>query len=424
MLSIVLSTTTVTTADSSTSRQLEDAAQLLADGRPNAAINTLEAVAQAEPDNPWMLFYRGSAHVMLGNAQQAVDDYDHALKVLEDYGNPDPEFTARIRRHRRHARRSLFNVSIESGLAYDTNVTFLGDDAAGTFDVISGQADEKFATRVQLDASILSDRDQTLAAGLRLGQAWHFSVDEFDFQDYGGYARYTRRLTSDIEAELRYDYDFTLLGRDSFLSLHALTPSVSYNWRPTDNTFGPDRTRAFYQFQARDFLFDTTPVFDRDGVGHAIGVEQSFDLTPLPAWNWELTLGYRFGSIATRGSEFDRLTHDLLFGLAIPILNPAEPTEYLILPDKELMFRFNTDLHWADYRNPSTIDAQRDNRRDFTPVYNWAVSQKLVEDPRIGDITLHGIIQWTNATSTVNIGDVEPFTYSQIIYGLQLAWQW
>lgn len=417
--------------DESVATALEKAANFLAAGRPRDALDALQPVARRESDNPWMWFYRGTACVQLGNPYKAMKHYDRALDVLAALGNPDPELVAKVRLHRLRARQQVFRISFQPGLAFDTNVTYLGKGTTNTIDQISGEEDAKFGSQFHIDYAPIADEADTLAVGVRLGHAWNFSVEQFNYQDYGAYVRYARRIGRNWEAAVRYDYDITCLGNESFLSNHALTPSIAYHWDPASTPLRPDQSMAYYTFEARDFLYDDDPEFDRDGLANAVGFEQSFQFDPLPRWTWDLTAGYRFTSISTEGTEYDRPAHDFYLGLSVPLVNPADTRKYLIIPDKELIFGFNVQWHLADYRNPSLIDSDHRERSDRITTYGWSLSQKLIEDPDYGDLTLHTIIHWTDADSNVTIRDEgsrflysSPFTYDKVVYGIQLAWTW
>jgi len=405
---------------------LNEAAGFLKQGRAREALSVLRAVEGFEPDNPWLLFYQGSAHLHLGNAHEAMKSFDRALDLLAKFGNPDPQLARRIRQDRRDARRQVFGMTYQTGLAYDTNVSFL-DDAATGLGLITGRRDGKFASSFAFQYAPVATEDHALVLGGRLGHTWHFAVEQFDYQDYGSSIRYAHRLGEDWEVSLQYDYDMTFLSNEPFLSNHALTPGLRYDWHPGTEPFALDKTNIYYQFSGRDFLFATEPEFDRDGIVNAFGVEQSFLFRLLPASTRtaDLTLGYRYESVSTQGSEFDRNDHDFYVGLGLPLLNPRAPEQYLILPDKELVFRFQVDFQVGDYRNRSLLDRFARRRSDRITTYGFSVSQKIVEHPDYGDLTLHGIINWTDAASNVEMRDgAAPFTYDKVVYGVQLEWSW
>lgn len=410
---------------------LDSAARLLADGKAEQALIALEPIDQYEPENPWLWFYRGAAYQQLSRPYDALRCYDEARDILNRLGDPEAELAEALSEARRHTRQQLFGLSWRVGLAYDTNVSYLGDSTVDLIDVVSGEEDCRFASQFRLEYAPVADHRQTLSAGIRLEDSWHSSVESFDYQDYGITWRYARRLTQQIEMSLRYDYDVAVLDRDGFLSDHSLTPTVSYYWSPEESSINPVKTSLYYNFEARDFLFETEPEFDRDGLAHAVGIDHLTQLTLIPDWTWELTTGYRFTAIETEGREYDRPTHDFLIGLAFPLINPVDPDEFLIMPDKPLLFRFTSQWHLANYDNASLIDSDGDARSDLITAYSWSVAQQIMSHPRFGELTLHGLVHWTDAESNITIDSTSParsawspFTYDKIVYGLQIEWSW
>lgn len=397
---------------------LDDAARLLQADRPRDALQRLRSVEAAEPQNPWLWFYNGLAHFRLGNPYDAMDAFDRARDLLTAYGDPDPLLAGGIRQYRRKARSQVFSLSLNIGVAYDSNVTFLGSGGAGLD--IAGRGDGKFASRFQFIFAPIADERETLSLGVRIADAWHFSIEQFNDQDYGATLRYVRSLGDHWSAAVQYDYDIAYLGNQPFSSIHAVTPSLVYKWTASASRFQPAETTLYYRIEARDFLFDTEPEFDRDGFTNAVALEQSFTLRPLAGkdWRWNLTAGYALESVATEGREFDRLDHTFYLALAFPLTNP-------FLPDKDLEFHFNANWQIADYRNDSLIDADEDERSDFITALNVVLSQKLVEDPRRGDVTIHGLVGWTDADSNVTLAEGgSPFTYDKWVAGVQLEWSW
>jgi hypothetical protein len=405
----------------------ESAAGLLNEGRPRAALETLRPVEKLEPDNPWLAFYRGLAHLQLGDAYQAMADFDAGLDRLAALGDPEPDLARSIAHYRRLARRQVLSFTYRVGLAYDTNVSYLGSNVATGPGLISGRPDSELVSRFELGYALLATETDTLAFGVRLGHDWYRKVHEFNYQDYGATARYTRRLDEHWELSLGYDYDAILLGNESFLSCHALTPAVEYRWRLRPAPIAPDTTRVYYQYSGLDYLYNTSQPYLRDGPAHAVGAEQTFAFRPLPnaARNGDATIGYRYEVFATDGTEFDHIARYFYLGLGVPVLNPRAPQQYLILPDKELMFRFNATWEVDSYRHPSLFDRYSRNRHDNLRTYGFTISQRLIEHPTYGDLTLLGIVTWTDADSNVSPSDgVYPFTYDKVVYGLQLEWSW
>ncbi len=402
--------------------------------RPREALRVLGPVEQLEPNNPWLWFYRGLAEGSLGNTHAALEALDRADRILIELGDPEPELAEVIETQQRRLRKRLFSLSVQFGLAYDTNVAYRGADLS-TFDLVTGKHDGVYSTSVGLTFAPIANERETLAVDLRIGETWHFSIGEFNYQDYGASIRYTRRLSDRWQLGLSYDYDFTLLGNNAFISSHVLSSSITYAWptAPVERAgpagepvaqasawIVPNTTSFYYEFQGRNFLEETSPEFDRDGFVNVFGLEQTFILQPFPGedWFWRLGAGYRLSLVGTEGTEFDRETHDFILGVNIPLGSP-------LIENKPLDFNFSAQWQIGDYRNDSVIDRRRRPRDDLIAAYTWVLSQKIIEDGPLGDLAIHGIISWIDANSNVRIQNrTRPFSYDRVAYGLQLAWTW
>ncbi len=421
----VFSATVRAEEQDTTLQALEAAAIHVRLGQFDEALARLDEVASVEPDNPWMHYYRGGALTGRGDFYDALAAFDAGLAALDALGD-DLELRQMIRTDRAKARRNVFNASLTMGLAYDTNVSFLGGGSSDLGD-IAGLGNGVFDAAAQVDFAPIATKEHTLAGGFRTLQTRNFEIEEFDLQVYGAYLRYSRRFGDHWEATLRYDYDVTLLNNESFLSNHALTTSLRYRWLLPGEVIVPEATQVFYRLEARDFLFETDEDLDRDGLAHYVGVEQSFKLQPIAEfpWVWDVSTGYQYGSISTEGDEFDRKTHDFLVALDMPLVNPKSPDQFLILPDRELRFRFDARWQIAAYQNESTFDRRRNVRDDLITDYGFTLSQTLLDDPDDGKVVLRGLIRWTDAESNVVLSDrSSPFTYDKFVYGIQLEWSW
>ena len=237
---------------------LDSAADLIREGRSRAAMGTLDQAEKLEPQNPWLWFYRGLAEYNQGNVYRAMESFDRATDLLAEFGNPDPKLTEAIGRYRREARRQVLRLDYQAGLAYDTNVSFLGSTGS-TLGITSGKPDGKYGQTFDVHYSPLVKRDEVLTIGGRLGHVWNFSIDEFNYQDYGSSIRYARMLAEQWEVSLQYDYDMSLLGNDSFLSNHALTPGLTYHWRPTTDRSGWTRPASFISSTPRTSSIPPNP---------------------------------------------------------------------------------------------------------------------------------------------------------------------
>ncbi len=398
---------------------LEHAANQIANRQHAAALESLKPVESLEPDNPWLHYFKGTAHLGLENWYPAMDSYDTATDLLLSYGQPEPQLYETIKRYRTQARRNVFSLSLTTGIAWDSNVSYVGDSGSQA-NLISGQGDAVFSTRFNIAYAPIANETESLTFVARTHNTWHADVDQFDEQDYGFTTNYTRNLTDQWSASLRYDYDIVYLGRQPFVSSHALSPSLRYGWTPTDARLQPTRTDFYYRIEAHDYLFRTATEFDRDGFENSLGLSQSFLWQPNPENPWAMTIdtGYAFEFVATEGREFDQLRHNFYLGFGIPLTSP-------LLPQNDLQLQINTNVEVGQYREASLIDRDNDERHDVITTIEAIFSQNLVRHPTRGDLTMHAIVGYSTAASNITRRDrSEPFTYEKWITGVQFEWNW
>lgn len=405
---------------------LESAAVALNAGHPEQALEALGPIESIEPDNPWLLFYQGTACLQQGKPYDAMERLDRAADFVMGSEDPNTDLLERIRRLRQIARREVLSFSLTVGLAYDSNVTFLGGDVVSG-DFISGEEDGVFDSRISLAFAPIKDELQSLVVGVSASNSLHFRVDSFDAQDYKALIRYSRKLDRHSTLSLLYEYDFVLFDNEAFLSSHAGELAWHFDWLMNPAPLRLTRSVVSYRVEARDFRYPVEAVFDRDGLRHVVGFEQQFQFTPISElpWIWEGRVGYRFEYVETKGQEFDRLAHLLHFGVAFPLLHPVHPEQYLLIPDKELRLELLVNCEIVEYRRKSANDRAGRQRDDLIMTYGAVLSQTLTRRADAGDVTLHLIARWMDADSTLRTtGDVSPFTYDKFVYGLQIEWSW
>lgn len=417
------------TAEVSVGAALESAVAHLSMGWPRVALEDLAVVKRGEPDNPWLAYLRGQAFLSLGHPTAALAELDRAEAMVANEVVGDSALTRAILAQRSLARRKRLHIELRFGFLYDTNVTFL-DEAAASPGLIAGEQDTRYAPRLALDYAFLDDGTTYVSLGGSAEHTSHARVESFDFTEYEGHIAIGRRFSNRLEAELRLAYDSSRLGGGGFSSVGRMGVQWSYYWDERTwpiSMIRPVASHLLYQLEIRDFRFSTTREFDRDGVAQFVGLEQTLQVQPLSRidWMWGVRLGYRFGHVATKGSEFDRRAHRFGAGLTIPLIHPTRPGAYLLFPDKPLHIRLDAGWQWDRYRRAGLTDADGDRRHDLISGYTLVLSQTLIDDPARGTLVLHGVVDYSEARSNVRLRDhTSPFSYEKTVYGVQLQWSW
>jgi tetratricopeptide (TPR) repeat protein len=394
-------------------------------GDADTAEQQLAAIAEREPDNPWRWFFQGRVHRLRERPYAAMSAYDRALARLDASGTDDPALRARIAQHRQRARRDVFSLKLTAGLYYDTNVSFTGTGGQD-LGFVSGRPDGAWGVQASGNFSPIANAHERLTFQLRAADTWYSRIEEFDLQDYGGAVTYAHRLHPRWSADANYTGGLTLLQRQSYVAAHTFTFALNHHWEKSQDRLRPVRTRMHYALELRDFLFPTDPNLDLDGISHRVGLTHELALQwtdDLPPW--DLAAGYEFGRVSTEGREFDHQAHRFFIRGRAPLVNPWQPDRYLILPDRPADVSFSVLWELDRYRHPSGFDSARRRRRDLITTYTWQLSQLLVSDPHRGDLSLVGIVSWSDSDANIRVrGGGAPFSYDKVVYGLQLAWSW
>lgn len=337
-----------------------------------------------------------------------------------------------------------FEGRLSIGTYYDSNVILLGRDTALPRG-IPKKDDFRLGVEAGFDVSrTLVKKDgipgEALVLGLG-GTTFHFwqpSIGEFDINDYSGRAYVNWELVPDLFAGIQYDYAYTQLGHDPYISSNRITAAVSKLWRTAQEAGRGQqfaRTDIFYSYDYRDYkdiLRDND--FDRDGRYHGIGVTQGFNLWKArELWpdyyaeqpdgrardgadaerTMDVSVGYLYRDERTHGREFDLNGNSLFAGLTVP-----------------LPWRLSLDLGagftWDDYNNPSVLSYRREPREDFIQRYTAGLTRILIargENQRMPtlDMRLRGGIEVTYQDSNIwdRLGQ-DVYEFNRFIYSLTL----
>jgi tetratricopeptide (TPR) repeat protein len=339
-----------------------------------------------------------------------------------------------------------FEGAFALGYFYDSNVILLGEDTALPRGIVQ-KWDHRFGVEASFDVSRqFTEQECGLGKSLLLGlggqtsHLWQPSIAEFDINLYGGRAYINWEALSDLFLGLQYDYSYSQLGHDPFISSNRITPVISKIWRGSPAVAGElgeprARTDIYYSYDYRDYLDELVDFrFDRDGPYHAVGIKQTFNLwrardlwhdyyagqpdaEPVDFRDGErwlaLRLGYVHRNERTQGDEFDLVGHTIQAGLDVP------------LPYR-LMLAFRTDLSWDGYNHPSLLDYRRNERRDFIQRYDFGLTRTFVDRGESASmptlqVRLRAGVEFGIQDSNIwNRLSEDVYSYDRAIYSLKL----
>lgn len=372
---------------------------------------------------------------LAANADELIPSVEEEMKRSVEPGITLPSPVGPLR----------FEGSLTIGNVYDSNVILLGRDTALPRGIVK-KGDYRLGLEASFDVSRVMTRDRegivgeslTLGVGGTTFNFWQPSIGEFDINDYSGRAYVNWEPVRDLFVGLLYDYRYTMLGHDPFISSNRLTTVVTKQWRAPGDPDGDVRARseAFYSYDYRDYKDVLSDVrFDRDGRYQSIGVNQSFalwkarDLWPnyysakapgggardfADGDRWaEVRIGYQYRDERTHGDEFDLYGHSLLAGAAIP------------LPWR-LLFDFGLDLTWDNYTHPSLLDYERKERFDLIQTYRFGLTRTIIGRGEYApmpslDIKVRGNIdlQYQDSNIWNRLGE-DVYEFNRFIYGITL----
>ena len=339
-------------------------------------------------------------------------------------------------------------LSLGLGINRDTNVELLGDNT-GLPRGLSRDEDWGFSLITAVDYTKQITERLTFGFQGRISQLWHADVDEFDQQTYGATIALQYQVAPKEErfgpvfASLQYDYDYTLLGRASFLGSHAIRPSLRVFW---DDRMA--ESELYFRYSLRDYFEKLVDArFNRDGHYFTFGflhkhktidMNEVYKSKGIESWGYandeflyqddpfyparyvEGRFLLEYGWDATDGDEFDQKKYVLGLGIGVPLPWGV---------DMDLSGTFE----WGKYAHGSLIDFHRRPRRDFIQEYHLSFSRTFVLEP--GDVrnrftpqfdrtvmTIRAEASWTEDDSNVvdRLGQAV-FSYDRWIYGLTVG---
>lgn len=388
-----------------------DAAQLylyrgvlqLEDGRDEPAAQDLARARELDADRvePFASFYEGVALERGRQFREARAAYGRAAAHSGDSPFQSQAQLASQRLGTRGPGRSWFEVSL--GGAYDDNVVLEGSGV-------------DFPTNTS-DARLV----WTAEAGLELlrGPAWRAGVigyyagseqddlDDFNLQAPGGGLWFDYDFSEAASARLRYDYGYTWLGSDSFVSTNAITALMSRDW--TGGT-----TRLYSQGYSLNYRYpiptvpdlagvDEKSVRNRDGNGLLFGADHSL---PLGFVDARLIAGYEYERYFARGDDFSSQGHtgrigaEVLLPLAIEL-------------DLETSYSYVPYLDPSSYPNPTSGSLEGANRRDHVLGFHAGLTREL----------RRGLELALRYSAYDHDSNTDVYDYTRRIVGMYMTWR-
>jgi tetratricopeptide (TPR) repeat protein len=385
-----------------------------------AALESL-ATAETGEDDPAMQaiigYYRAWIFFDQRRNDEAIEEFKRVSQLT-----PNLDLAARAQRRAEQIEAgqftgveggSRFSLSVSLGMSYDSNVVLLGDSASIPIDITT---EDDFRFGLSSDLRYLQPLGDSwlVGAGTHTFHSWHGSLQEFNVQTYDGRV-FLNYFPSDVMTfGFQYEYEYSLVDNDAFLSRSRLTPSVRYVHGFHEDGTPTTASTAFYAYEDRNYhddVFDARG--DRDGDYHTVGVVQSFNFNQPRLddgdGRWLAgSISYRWKNESTQGDDFDMTGHSVSAGVSVP------------LPD-EWLLDFSGSWGWEHYWQPNTQDFKLRPRDDFVQRYIWGLQRDYLLDDGIS-MTLRGEVAWTLDDSNIRnrIGEAV-YSYDRFVGGITVT---
>ena len=352
-----------------------------------AARDRLEASASKSPEP-------GRAYLYLGAAHQELGDFDAAEAAFAQAAFLDPSLAGAVA-----YRRGV--LALQRGLYAQATREFeivlarmpggrLAESAQSYIEQIERLAPQRWElfarTGLGYDSNInLADSDTFTSSGekgwrvlaaaggvyqfgddelsLQLGQTFygHFYTEDgqFDQQSSLTWAWGQVQITENLEADLRYGFEFAWADWKEYRSSHNVEPGVT--WQLSQRL----AARASFRFEDRTYFFAQPAEFDRTGDVEYAGVDLFWVLPEtVPGFeNW-LRVGYRYRDEDSTGDQFVSTGNQPVFTLAVAL--PWEVQSVL-----------DVRVEWREYAAESLYDVSVGPRRDRIAILRAGLERAL-----------------------------------------------
>lgn len=262
------------------------------------------------------------------------------------------------------------DLSVSAGLEFDDNVT------VSTIDQTTGESDQALVFDLSANYMLIEHEGQELELSYDLYQSLYNDFSDFDLQIHTFSAWGSWELES-FDPGLNYSYTRTYLGGDRLFESNTLTPSVSFEGRPSWYH------RLSYGYLDKNFF----TLSERDAEQQSISSDNYYFFSDNKAY---VSLGIRLEDENTSGPEFDYQGGMFSLGTSMPIrLGTLSPH-----------LKVNYQYYWRDYENvTASIGERRDDRQDSI---NFELDQPLSKD-----VSAKLNYEWVNADSNLPSADYQ-----------------
>ena len=333
--------------------RLDASIALLKSGQADQAVDELNELVVATPDDGHARYFFGLALYEQGDSESAREQIELAAQfdeTLAPYRDSFRSYDQRLGAASLGAYQPLrlseseprrWNLSFLTGYEYDSNVPL-----TPVFSGLGGnieREDSRGVVGLFGDYRFVQESDEVVGVTASAYTNFHFDLDQFNVQSYSTSA-YWNRAIEDWIVGLTYNFGETLLDGNQFATNHRLTASVSKRWEDTGHT------TAFYEYEFLDLAgLLLIPEQNRSGHTNSIGATQAWYFGPQNLGR--VYAGYRYDNTNAYGSDFDMNSHMINARVEYPIF------EDLVVDAEARQF-------WDDYSNGNSLDFFERSRED------------------------------------------------------------
>ncbi len=357
-----------------------------------------QARAMGGPEAAAAGLYEGLTQVQLKELNQAQATFRQVAGVTQD-----PSLAAASRAMSSNidqtSKGKPFSIQLSTGYELDSNVPLIDTNTPlppGT----KRRQDGQLVVAPQASVNFLNVDDLVIGADTSDYFGWHNLDSNYDIDSYDVGLFTTYRLSQNVFAGGRYDFNYQELGYSAALTRNALTPQLTVIEPSVGYTTG------YLQLDDREYhQAPPTPELNESGVAFILGLAQGINFTsfshdPGESPRLELTLQYEHD--ATRGSDFDGDFVTTSATMFFPIC-------------RHWIADAGLELGGFDYANGNSLDNNHARRMDYEIQPQIGVTWQVMSH-----LAVRGDYSYIYHESNVVSGTIRPYEYRNNVLGLRV----